>query len=77
MNSAPYQLGAQGNQTPIKECLTELHTPYSRTHDCMGRYGGMNYIDVPNIFRNFDADEEEFTLTLCLPKGSVIGLSIE
>ncbi len=59
VNSAPYRLGEEGNQTLVKECLTELHVPYSRTHDCMGRYGGTNYIDVPNVFRDFDADEND------------------
>ncbi len=59
VNSAPYSLGAGADQRQVKECFQELHIPYSRTHDCMGRYGGMNYIDVPNVFRNFDADETD------------------
>ena len=30
-------------------------------HDCCGSYGGCYYIDVPNIFRDFDADENDPT----------------
>lgn len=31
--------------------------PYMRTHDSAGQYGGTHYIDIPNIFPDFDADE--------------------
>ena len=37
--------------------LKEAGIPYSRLHDVCGPYGGHNYVDVPNIFRDFDADE--------------------
>ncbi len=39
--------------------LTEAHIPYSRLHDVGGAYGGSIYVDIPNIFRNFDADEND------------------
>lgn len=39
--------------------LTEAHIPYSRLHDMGGAYGGMVYVDIPNIFRNFEADEND------------------
>lgn len=42
--------------TPM-QILTDAHVPYSRLHDVGGAFGGNRYIDVPNIFRNFDADE--------------------
>ncbi len=57
VNCAPYVLMSGADQPLVQECFTELHTPYSRLHDCCGAYGGCNYIDIPNIFRNFDADE--------------------
>ncbi len=57
VNCAPYALMRGDDQTLIQECFTELHTTYSRLHDCCGPYGGCNYIDIPNIFRDFDADE--------------------
>lgn len=39
--------------------LTEAHIPYSRLHDVGGSYGGNVYVDIPNIFRDFDADEND------------------
>ncbi len=39
--------------------LTEAHIPYSRLHDMGGPYGGFVYVDIPNVFRNFDADEND------------------
>ncbi len=36
--------------------LTEAHIPYSRLHDMGGWFGGNMYVDVPNIFRDEDAD---------------------
>ena len=37
--------------------LSEAGIPYSRLHDTGGRYGAGVYVDIPNIFRDFDADE--------------------
>ena len=59
VNCAPYSKSWNGKQPKIKECFEEIGVPYSRLHDCEGRYGGCYYIDVPNIFRNFDADETD------------------
>ena len=39
--------------------LTEAGIPYSRLHDVSGDFGGMCFVDIPNIFRNFDADETD------------------
>ena len=39
--------------------LKEAGIPYSRLHDVGGAYGGYVYVDIPNIFRNFDAPEDE------------------
>lgn len=36
--------------------LTEAGIPYSRLHDVQGTMGANLYVDIPNIFRNFDAD---------------------
>ena len=36
--------------------LTEAGIPYSRLHDAGGAFGGGKYVDIPNIFRDFDAD---------------------
>lgn len=36
--------------------LTEAGIPYSRLHDVGGAFGQGKYVDIPNIFRDFDAD---------------------
>ena len=38
--------------------LTDANIPYSRLHDMGGAYGGSIYVDIPNIFRDFDADPD-------------------
>ncbi len=37
--------------------LKEAGIPFSRLHDVGGAYGKNVFVDIPNIFRNFDADE--------------------
>ncbi len=39
--------------------LSDIGVPYSRLHDVGGVYGGNRFVDVPNIFRDFDADEND------------------
>ena len=39
--------------------LTEAGIPYSRLHDVGGAFGGGKYVDIPNIFRDFSADEND------------------
>lgn len=39
--------------------LTEIGVPYSRLHDVGGPFGAGKYVDIPNIFRDFDADEND------------------
>ena len=39
--------------------LTEAGIPYSRLHDVGGAYGNNRFVDIPNIFRDFDADEND------------------
>lgn len=56
--------------------LTEANIPYSRLHDVGGWFGGNMFVDIPNIFRNFDADVNDpasydFTFTDILIKGLV------
>ena len=36
--------------------LQEAGIPFSRLHDVQGVYGGGRFVDIPNLFRNFDAD---------------------
>ncbi len=37
--------------------LKDANIPYARLHDVGGAFGGNRYVDIPNIFRDFDADE--------------------
>ena len=39
--------------------LTDAHIPYSRLHDVGGPFGGNRFVDIPNLFRDFDADEND------------------
>ena len=36
--------------------LSDAGIPYSRLHDVGGKYGGNRWVDIPNIFRDFNAD---------------------
>ena len=56
------------------QILKDANIPYSRLHDVGGAFGGNRYVDVPNIFRDFDADENDpasydFAFTDALLKG--------
>ncbi|MBE6614211.1 MAG: hypothetical protein E7631_02780 [Ruminococcaceae bacterium] len=56
--------------------LKEFACPFSRLHDVQGVYGGGRWVDIPNLFRNFDADPEDpasydFTFTDLLMKALV------
>ena len=56
--------------------LTEAGCPYSRLHDVGGAFGGNRFVDIPNLFRDFDADENDpanydFAFTDLLVKGLV------
>ena len=56
--------------------MTEAGIPYSRLHDVGGPYGGGRFVDIPNLFRNFDADENDpsnydFTFTDYLIKAII------
>jgi len=68
-------LGGKGN-VGLMHYLTEAGIPYSRLHDVSGPYGGSRYVDIPNIFPDFDADVEDpnsydFTFTDYLIKALV------
>ncbi len=39
--------------------LKEAGIPFSRLHDVGGHHGKNAYVDIPNLFRDFDADETD------------------
>ena len=53
VNNAPLSL-----KKPIPE-LKDAGIPFVRLHDTGGAYGGRVYVDIPNIFPDFDADEND------------------
>ena len=56
---APYTIGGQTEQSDVKKYFTQGNIPYCRLHDCMGGYGGTHFVDISNVFPNFDADEND------------------
>ena len=62
-----------GAKDTLFHYLTEAGIPYSRLHDVGGMFGADVFVDIPNIFRDFDADETlpasyDFTFTDVLIK---------
>ena len=53
VNNAPLRIGRSLKEFRI------AGIPYMRTHDTVGMWGWGHFIDVPNIFPNFDADEND------------------
>lgn len=45
--------------TSMFKYLTEANIPYSRLHDVAGWFGGNMFVDIPNVFRDFSADEND------------------
>ena len=65
-----------GDSTQFFHYLTEAGIPQSRLHDAGGAYARTHYVDIPNIFRDFSADENDpasyhFAFTDSLIKGLV------
>ncbi len=47
------------NNTRLFRYLKDAGIPYSRLHDTGGAYGKNIFVDIPNLFRDFDADEND------------------
>ena len=65
-----------GHSTAYFKYMKDAGIPYSRLHDVGGPYGGNRWVDIPNIFRDFDADETDpnsydFAFTDLLIKGLI------
>ena len=48
-----------GADYSMMDYLSEAGIPFSRLHDVGGVFGGGRFVDIPNIFRNFDAEETD------------------
>lgn len=65
-----------GTDTQYFHYLKDANIPYARLHDVGGWFGGNMWVDIPNIFRNFEADENDensydFTFTDLYLKGLI------
>lgn len=54
----PPMVGALGDWS-MMHLLKDAGIPYSRLHDVGGWLGGGLYVDIPNLFPDFDADEND------------------
>ena len=55
----PLGVGDDGVDDSMFHYLTEAHIPYSRLHDTYGNFAANLFVDIPNLFRDFDADEND------------------
>ncbi|MBE7061696.1 MAG: hypothetical protein E7382_04080 [Clostridiales bacterium] len=56
---APFQASYGSNQPRIKSMFESAHIPYCRLHDCAGIMNRACLVDIPKIFPDFDADEND------------------
>ena len=56
---APYGINMGPDQKYIQSFFTQANIPFCRLHDCCFGYGGTYFVDIPNIFRDFGADEND------------------
>ena len=49
-----------GTDTQYFHYLKDAHIPYARLHDVGGWFGGNMWVDIPNIFRDFDAAKRAY-----------------
>jgi len=55
----PLQVGDDGIDDTLFAYLKEANIPYSRLHDTYGDFAANLFVDIPNLFRDFDADEND------------------
>ena len=56
VNCAPYTVTLGADQIHIRNMFGYAGIPRSRLHDCSSPWGGTHFVDIPNIFRDFNAD---------------------
>ncbi len=57
---APYSANGGNKYQPLlNKIFTGANIPYCRLHDCQGAYGGAYYVDITNVFPDFNADEND------------------
>ena len=57
VNNAPCRVGTNDWEQVWQ--FRHAGIPFMRTHDTIGMWGGAHYVDIPNVFPDFDADEND------------------
>ena len=57
--NVPWRSCAEEIEKDYMKYYKDAGIPYCRFHDMGGRFGGCVYVDIPNIFRDFNADEND------------------
>lgn len=58
VNNVPFVPQDYGNSGLFQK-MSEAGIPFSRLHDTGGDWGGAHYVDIANVFPDFDADPED------------------
>lgn len=56
---APYVISKGREQSYVDKYFREENIPFCRLHDCCYPYGNGVFVDIPNIFPDFSADEND------------------
>ena len=56
VNNAPF---SWGEPEYVTKMFRSAAIPHCRLHDTQGEFGGSHFVDVPNIFPDFDADPDD------------------
>ena len=55
----PFGVGDFGIDNSMFHYLTEANIPYSRLPDTGGHFACNLFVDIPNLFRDFEADKND------------------
>lgn len=58
INNGPYALPGHDGLKHLYKRLQDAGVPYARLHDTGGNYGGAHFVDIPNVFPDFNADPD-------------------
>lgn len=58
INNGPYSYPGQDGLKHLYKRLQDAGVPYARLHDTGGNYGGSHFVDIPNVFPDFNADTD-------------------
>jgi hypothetical protein len=59
INNGPYSYPGQDGLAHLYQLIADAGIPYARLHDTGGNYGGSHFVDIPNVFPDFNADPDD------------------